>query len=499
MLQKSTSPSHPVVCTSRIPQEIPYDKALTTRTNCIIGILFSSLLAVGCLGASAVVLSTQKQTQDNILQGTRAVSIPILAKELLPLAFSIIVACCTEALSYVHSTTLRWALIREERLEFNSNLRLFTASKTVWAAGKCANFISAVLLVICYTASGQLFVSELQSSSSARVIVNGIALVMLGIGLLGLSIINSLCLITSGSSILTWSPNPLTTALACLQGGILWYRPGRGMMSVHSANMPAQPLEAHPTQRPAREAYRTTVTVVKFLWFVFFLSCLLAAIICVITFTRNRLPSLNFFPQDGGTTYLNFGGPSWKPSVILLSAFLFGAVLQTTITMALHCMELLVNFARDEAAWRAAGTEKGATLTSSALGSAMSSWQWWALFIIKPLAQWLFGSAGISFLLQGSAEMRFNAEPLFVLAGVAFIISCLGEYLVRTRPTGPQPAAFGHLQTLVDLIDDWDIRSGEHLFWGQKVAQSETAYGRVGTSNSHSRVQPLAIGRIYSS
>ena len=38
-------------------------------------------------------------------------------------------------------------------------------------------------------------------------------------------------------------------------------------------------------------------------------------------------------------------------------------------------------------------------------------------------------------------------------------------YVSARRPIGALPATFGHLQTLADLIDEWDNR----MFWGHKA------------------------------
>ncbi|KAF8865935.1 hypothetical protein BDZ45DRAFT_568128, partial [Acephala macrosclerotiorum] len=42
----------------------------------------------------------------------------------------IIITVCNESLGFIRSTSLKWALQRERRLEFNSNLRLFSMSRT---------------------------------------------------------------------------------------------------------------------------------------------------------------------------------------------------------------------------------------------------------------------------------------------------------------------------------------------------------------------------------
>jgi hypothetical protein len=80
----------------------------------------------------------------------------------------------------------------------------------------------------------------------------------------------------------------------------------------------------------------------------------------------------------------------------------------------------------------------------------------------------LFGTERISYYIDGSIRISFNSLPLFVLAAVTLVIVGFGEYLIRRGPVGPQPAAFGHLQTLADLVDDGGTGLTGRIFWGQK-------------------------------
>lgn len=47
------------------------------------------------------------------------------------------------------------------------------------------------------------------------------------------------------------------------------------------------------------------------------------------------------------------------------------------------------------------------------------------------------------------------------------LFTAMMSVLAFTSPAGPQPAAYGHLQTLADLIDYWPSRD-ERIFWGDK-------------------------------
>lgn len=54
---------------------------------------------------------------------------------------------------------------------------------------------------------------------------------------------------------------------------------------------------------------------------------------------------------------------------------------------------------------------------------------------------------------------------------------------------GGQPAAFGHLQTLADLIDDWGVREDGRFWWGDKGGMGGVRH--AGTSCSR---EELGVG-----
>ncbi len=53
---------------------------------------------------------------------------------------------------------------------------------------------------------------------------------------------------------------------------------------------------------------------------------------------------------------------------------------------------------------------------------------------------------------------------IFYFTGFALMVAIFATYVSLRRPLGPLPATFGHLQTMADLIDDWEDR----MFWGHK-------------------------------
>lgn len=72
-------------------------------------------------------------------------------------------------------------------------------------------------------------------------------------------------------------------------------------------------------------------------------------------------------------------------------------------------------------------------------------------------------------------------------------ILCLKHY------KGPQPIAYGHYQTLIDLIDDFGIDGP--LFWGDKGHlrwENDGIEIRVaGTSSDIARLDPIRHNALY--
>lgn len=479
-----------------------YDYGQSTKFNSIVALSISVALGILALVTSTFVLQTSgikiETTGYTYLDGLRPITLSLEASRVLSLLANFVIAGCTESLGYIHSTSLRWALFYEGRLQFNSNLRLFTSTRR--SAANCwpLNILSALFLVFCYASASQIIYTDNSSTGSPALVLNGMALLMLGVGLLGESAIATMALLAGRKQILTWSPNPLNAALACLHKGALTRTPGRAMMPVHSLSLRPQPTPAAQKQQPIGTAYHAAKIVIRILWAAFLVAVVSAFLIFGLTKLLNRRSSYKFFPKldDGGFVWFNIGGEYWPPLQQLLGGYLLGSAVQLILTLSLHCAELLVNVSRDEDAWRLLASKHGAQINPSALRSAASSWKWWILFLLKPVAQWLLAANSIQIVPQDLVTIYFNCLPLFVLSGLALILVGLGEYLLRRQVKGPQPACYGNLQTLVDLIDDWGDGVEGHLFWGSKGnVSSENAH--AGTSSREQEVGDILIGELY--
>lgn len=162
-----------------------------------------------------------------------------------------------------------------------------------------------------------------------------------------------------------------------------------------------------------------------------------------------------------GTSVLSVGWTAEGGMTGNVGAIFLIASFQAGLTLALHCAELLVNLSRDEAIFRMAITPKGTDPRYNSIIAAFSSWQTITLFIFKAAVHWLFGLA-----INNDFELGVNMYPpqIFYFTAFAFGVAIFASYVSLRRPSGPLPATFGHLQTMADLIDEWEDR----MFWGHK-------------------------------
>ena len=492
-----------------------FDRAITTRNICIAGLLSTWIIALACLVFGAYSLRVGEDWSSNLHR------LPHSLGETLPLLFNVLITLCTDCLGYIHGTSLRWALWRENRLLFNSNLRLFTGARKSASNSYLTNAISACGLVFCYTGSSQMFSSSSSTSSynvDARGVgVNSIALLTLGIGLFGQAFISSWSLLSA--HIITWNSNPLNATLAGLHKG-LDHQPKRCLLSA-TAIYESGPVTPSLDQPSARVTNPSVRWVTRLLWVLTALVICWASIILGLTIRLN--PGVHFkatFPLSS-TSYqddlgFSIGRPTWRLAVRNILSLLVIAVIQSGLTLGLHCTELIVNVSRDEGAWRAAAAftsardnapadqespkkKCGAQLRPASITAASTSWQTIGLFIFKPLTHWLFGLGMTLFVDPQSffgTEIAMRCMPLFALGGCALIISLTATCIVRHRPRGPQPAAWGHLQTLADLVDDWSTGEDGKLYWGDK-GQNGNDTRHAGTSSSRELVSPIRLDRFY--
>ena len=207
----------------------------------------------------------------------------------------------------------------------------------------------------------------------------------------------------------------------------------------------------------------------------------------------------------GGPRFVAMGEQSFSSHLYFL---LFVGTFQTFATLGLHSAELLVNRSRDEVLWRRAASlhrkagpswakkMPGAPKTYGSIIAALSSWQSVGLFILKPIVHWLFGSS-LSAKGDGDSLVGTMSPPYtFGLAAGILVLAAFGTILSRRRPVGYIPAAWGHLQTLADLIDEWGDGTVERLYWGDK-GQGEDGIRHAGTSSDVTEINAIHMDTLY--
>ncbi|KAH7077592.1 hypothetical protein BKA63DRAFT_508564 [Paraphoma chrysanthemicola] len=480
-------------CTTRV-QSLdtlpPFDKANGTRNTCIAGLVLSMMVSIACIiiatwafkGRRAFLLQTGSYTVDRY--GQRTFFLGSTEQALVKLAVNVAITLCTDCLGYIHSTSFRWALSRENRLHFNSNLRLLATTRGCSSSRWSMNLVSAFLLMTCYAASGQLFLPN-GVTEQASFIVNGIALMMLGIGIMGQALISTLSLYNSSALIPTWSSNPINTVLTMMHLRLLSHRSKRCMMSVFdrtASSLATMPLER---QRSIRHSHVQVRIITRLLWSLAGLIFLWAVVVLSVSATRNS----GSFSRD-----IPFYGKSVPDFQLNITAILLVVTFQAGITLGLHIAEMIVNLSRDESAWRRATKTSGQCVSQGALGSiktALLSWQTLSLFLFKAVSHWLFG---ISLGMEGK-QMVMNWRGLLPLSALMAVLALFTTLLVRHEPKGPQPATYGHLQTLCDLIDTWPEVVEQAFFWGDKVSNAGNEVRHAGTSGAP--LAPVQMGQLY--
>lgn len=522
-----------------------YDINTSTRLQCVIGVSIGGLLALACIGSGIYVLATKKEKL------ALRVNIDTTAREVLSLVFNIMLTFCIDSMAFAHSVSLRWALYREHKLEFNTNLRLFTNSTKSGPNRWYTNIFGMICLAFCYGASSYLLLPYLEN----EVFINGLGLLILGLALLGLAVLSTWCLWTSSDSVLTWSSNPLSNCLAAVQNGMFQRRNGRCMRSVHDrkpaslqlcADIDTQPILPRQKQE---NMYKLSRRIRRIIWLLWTLAVLAIAWMFAIIglnlayaadngeYCSPSTASLKWDMSASGSCNSNTASLSMSPSgqspedwnkYPLLQVFLgllFLSTIQAAQSVALHCTELLVNMSRDENVWRNAyrnssksrKSPKGSLITSDSLKNAISSWEYIILSLFKSVLHWSVGQAvqpgfeidipddistmDLSLFNQEMAVAGvtfYMAYPrLLLYAVLAVLLASFATFLALRKRSGPQPATMGHLQTIADLVDDWTASESGRIYWGDKGETSTSSVRHAGTSFELKALGQVSLNALY--
>lgn len=441
---------------SKLP---PFDRALGTQRLCFIGLAFSYLASLGLVVGGAWLFHSAEQkltpVEVELGYGSDPVlvigTIPSAYRELLGFIFNASVTVFTDCLGYIHATSLRWSLYHEGRLHHNSNLRLFTSSRNSIPNSWYMNAFWVILLVISQSCASQVLFGFSwvydDDDIDNRYNMNSLAIILLGISLFLLSLLSTWSLYpTHRTHIISWSPDPLNAALA--------------LRSTSPSNPTTYDLPASLPKRRQPSSITTSGSITAIL--ICLWSLAISCAIVAITWSASMSTStLNYT-----FTYLFRPDNTFRSKLAATAVNLFVlAGLQILYVLALHSTEQLVNLARDEAAWRRVGSDKGAVVGGSSLLRFATSWEALLLLATKALSHWAFG---LTIGLDKTHAVIFGRLPFLILMATAIELALFGTFLAYKRPKGPQPALYGHLKGLGQLVDEWGKGADGRIYWGDK-------------------------------
>jgi hypothetical protein len=467
--------------------------------------------------------------------------------EALSFIANIILTQCLESLAYVHSISLRWALFKENRLVFNTNLRLLTSSRLSRPNSWYMNSISAMLLVLCYACTSVLVMPEIKLAvgdglnQTLKPHVNLVALLVLGFSLSGQTLLATWCYYSNLRDIPSWGSNPLTSTIIMLNNRLAQHERGNCMNPVQIQNTsdgrPILPRRRQPSQWQVSPSARLANI---FIWILVGLSLIWFLIIVFIARSNMTNALSKLYPPTNSTWHFSldwsssaninateFSTTAYYNAVLfspdssvqagfeasmpfvstLIVGILFVCILQGLQTMGLHCGELIVNLSRDEDSWRALNaygrsSAKIHSILNPPLLAALMSWKCIVLSIFKSLLHWLLGQATQpSFGSAGGAGFTvyfaMNYARLLVYGICATLFALVVTFLTVRKPKGPQPATYGHIPTIANVIDDWTLDKNGCFWWGDKGYGTDGGVRHAGMSSRREDLGPILMDALY--
>jgi hypothetical protein len=507
-----------------------YDRGLVTRRLCIVGLVGAWIAIISCLVLGGIITA---RVSANLYQ----TDLTWTSGPFVSLAVNIFVVFITDAMGYIHGVSLRWALYREDRLHFNTNLRLFRSARNYVPNMWPLNILWIVSLVTCYAASSEMIIEgelvEENVNDDFSVVVcsyvNGIALLAMAIGLSGMAMSTTWVIIFGSEDILTWSSNPLNNTLVLLHH-TFHKRRGRCMSSVASIRPDSKANKPRTTETCASASNATIKYVILILWiwplvvliwFVLLViltrkQVLYAVLVGLIepiswSFSFSWVWAMDIQPINALDLFLSSNDRPWAAQLVL--GLLVQAGIQGAHSIGTHSIELIANVSRDEQTWRTAAnltSRTGACKDPNALKSVMKSWPSILFFLFKALSHWTLGQS----LALRTMEMR-GEDPTYTSDGheYTFMFSMMymrvfvygiiittmvgfATFLAFRKPKGPQPVAYGHFQTLADLIDDWRVDSKGNFWWGDKGVAAD-GIRHAGTSCNKQLLGEIHMDALY--
>lgn len=504
-------------------QSLQVNRADGAKRACLVGLLLSVLVGIAAIVVGIVSKGSQKTWH-----------LSPAAKELITLPINILLLAVTECLGYIHAASLRWALFHEGRLEFNTNLRLSTFSTTSTPNGAFFSILFFVCMALTYATGNMLLVfntsafytTSLNYGTSVTfdsvkdlVSLTRAMPLCLGVAILVMSLI---ALWSIKRTVMpSWSSDPLNTATIGLNTSLVRHK-GRAMMSVHDRHADSSPRQPNRRQQSSRSVSNWVLRIFILAILILVALVIWSSVIVYVGYRNGNGTSWGFFPTTTGdfsiidgetgtslknpasatlTVFLFFfadagdGYLKTIPEARMLGVLAFYLVIQSVFTVGLHCAELQCQLVRDEAIWRDVGSSEGRLQSSiyNSIIQPLQSWQGAGLLIFKVVVHWLFGFAMTVDYGQG-VLMRPPQIVYLTVAWLLFVVFLAA--VTMKRPAGCLPTAYGHLQTMVDVADEWN----ERMYWGDKglLADGDTGAGMRHAGTSSEQLPAVIEDQFYS-
>jgi hypothetical protein len=251
-----------------------FDKGEATELSCRIGLIFTWLVILGSFASGVFII---------IIPGRDCLYPAALSTQsiqIMAFVVNLVVTLLTDAMGYIHSTALRWALLREGRLSSNSNTRLLNWAHSSPLNSWPANLIYIASLILSYAATSQMFVTGVEDQSLAGPLltrplgpenpkptsfINRVAILVLAIGLFAQAVPSTWIILMNTREFPTWTSNPLNNTLALMHRG-LPHRTGRCMMPAEFEGQ--KPRATIPTekQQSLKTSSHSVVNILTLVW-----------------------------------------------------------------------------------------------------------------------------------------------------------------------------------------------------------------------------------------
>jgi hypothetical protein len=431
-----------------------YDRG--SRTLAFVGILWSLQGAIGFAVLAAVVwikAAPSRQCTTHCSEGDERYSdnsqgilvlwdigVPDI---ILKLAFNAAVTMCNVATGNVHATTLKWALIKEDKPEFNANLRFFTAVGGWFSLnGYITNFLHIACLIISQASVSVIF---LPGPNPGQTIIPSMVIMAIAASLLIQCIL--VLLAYWKTHVPTWSSSPLDVVAAAKDEGILRHAKYRCMRAAADMNERTEAAVNARKRQPNAWSTNKQVRYIVFLsWVMVFAAFLWSYVLFAVIaadisprYIKNGCRVGGFVPTAGSLNkcYVSFTFNGWaaikgslpnNKSIGLNLGVLI--IFQGILAAGLHLCELVVTLSRDEDVWRKA-SGRGAKHTGNQFYNFFS-WKSILYLAFNPLLHWIMGNSLV--IDQGSTAMypmQVCISSLVPTSGHSINLTTLLDYLAH--------------------------------------------------------------------